>query len=220
MPRLLVINPNTTASMTEAIGVVARGVAAPGTEIVARNPARGPSAIEGPEDRAACLAPLLAEIARAEREGCDATAIACFDDPGVAEARALVRGPVIGIAEAAMRAGSTLASRWGIVTTVEAAVPGIYDLVARYGGRGACAGVRAAGVPVLALEHPDAWTRERVLGAARALVESGATAILLGCAGMSTLRDDLERELRVPAVDGVEAAVRILENQLASRSAT
>ena len=207
--------------MTEAIGAVARLAASDGTEIVARNPARGPAAIEGPDDRASCLEPLLAEIARGEREGCEATVIACFDDPGVSQARAFVRGPVIGVAEAAMQQASVHAARWGIVTTVQAAVPGILELVAAYGATGACAGVRAANVPVLALEHPDASTRERVLAAAGALVrECGADAIVLGCAGMSTLRSDLERELRVPIVDGVPAAVRILENLLASRRAT
>ena len=133
----------------------------------------------------------------------------------------MVRGPVIGVAEAAMQEGSKLAARWGIVTTVEAAVPGITDLVAAYRAEAACAGVLAAGVPVLALEQPDARTRERVLGVARALVrDAGARAVLLGCAGMSTLRADVERELNVPAVDGVVAAVRILEQRLASRSAT
>ena len=39
--RLLVINPNTTASMTEKIGIAAKGAASPGTEIMAMNPASG-----------------------------------------------------------------------------------------------------------------------------------------------------------------------------------
>ena len=45
--RLLVVNPNTTKSMTEKIGSAARAVAAPGTEIVAVNPDSGPASIEG-----------------------------------------------------------------------------------------------------------------------------------------------------------------------------
>lgn len=38
--RLLVINPNSTVSMTEKIGAAARAAAGPGTEIVAVNPLR------------------------------------------------------------------------------------------------------------------------------------------------------------------------------------
>ncbi|NUB16982.1 aspartate/glutamate racemase family protein, partial [Azospirillum brasilense] len=50
--RILVVNPNTTASMTEKAGAAARAVAAPGTEIVAANPAMGPASIEGYYDEA------------------------------------------------------------------------------------------------------------------------------------------------------------------------
>lgn len=217
MLKLLVVNPNTTASMTHAIGAVARA-AAKRAEIVARNPAEGPPAIEGPDDYARCLPHLLAEVTRGERDGCHGTMIACFDDPGVDEARALVAGPVTGIAEAAMRAASTVAARWAIVTTVEPAVPVIEKLVLRYGAERACAGVRAAGVHVLDLEHPSSATRQRVLQAARALVdESRATAIVMGCAGMSTLRDDLAGALRVPIIDGVASAVTWLEDTLEQR---
>ncbi len=217
MLKILVVNPNTTASMTRAIGAVARA-AATRAEIVARNPAQGPPAIEGPDDYARCLPHLLAEVARGERDGCHGTMIACFDDPGVDEARALVAGPVTGIAEAAMHAASMVAARWAIVTTVEPAVPVIEKLVLRYGADRACAGVRAAGVRVLDLEDPSNVTRGHVLETARALVrERHAQAIVLGCAGMSTLRDDLARVLGVPIIDGVASAVTWLENTLEQR---
>jgi allantoin racemase len=221
MPRLLVVNPNTTATMTQAIGAVARAAALPGTEIVARNPSRGPAAIEGPYDQACCLEPLLEEILRGAHERCDATIVACFDDPGVAAARALVAGPVLGIAEAAMHAASMVAARWAVVTTVQPAVATIKELVSRYGAGRACAGVRAADVGVLALEHPTAETRRLVLDAAAALVnDQHAEAIILGCAGMSGLRGEIARTLDVPVIDGVAAAVRFAENLIALGLAT
>lgn len=216
MPNLLVVNPNTTATMTEAIGAVARAAASPRTKILARNPSRGPAAIEGPEDQARCLEPLLEEIVRGEREGCAATLVACFDDPGVGAARALVAGPVVGTAEAAMHAASLVAARWAIVTTVRAAVPTIEELVFRYGAERACVGVRAADIHVLDLERPSDATRKRVLDAARSLVEErGAEAIIMGCAGMSTLHGELASTLGVPVVDGVAAGVRLLESLVA-----
>lgn len=46
---------------------------------------------------------LLGEIAAGERVGSDGYVIACFGDPGLDAARELERGPVVGIAEAAMR---------------------------------------------------------------------------------------------------------------------
>ena len=53
--KILVINPNTTASMTAHIGAAARNAASPGTEIVAVNPAHGPVSIEGYFDEAMSL---------------------------------------------------------------------------------------------------------------------------------------------------------------------
>ena len=61
--RILVVNPNTTASMTEKIGTAARAVAAQGTEIIAVNPADGPVSIEGYYDEVFSVPGLLAEIA-------------------------------------------------------------------------------------------------------------------------------------------------------------
>jgi allantoin racemase len=221
MPRLLLLNPNSTAAMTRGIAVAARAAAAAGTRIVARNPAQGPAAIEGPYDQAMCLQPLLAEVARGERDGCVATVIACFDDPGVAAARCLVRGPVLGIAQAAMASASLVAARFGIVTTVQPAVDGIEEMVQRYGAARACAGVLAAGVRVQALHRASAANYQRILNAALELLRSRrAEAIVLGCAGMSALGPRLARDLGVPVIDGVAAAVKLVEGLLAMQLST
>ena len=49
---------------------------------------------------------LLAAVRQGEAEGVDGHVIACFGDPGLLAARELARGPVLGIAEAAMHAAS------------------------------------------------------------------------------------------------------------------
>ena len=112
--RIKIINPNTTWSMTEKIGACARTVASAGTEIVAVSPAMGPVSIESHYDEALAVPGLLQEIAAGEREGIDGYVIACFGDPGLKAARELARGPVVGIAEAAMHLASMVvaASAW------------------------------------------------------------------------------------------------------------
>jgi allantoin racemase len=45
--RILVVNPNTSASMTRKIGSAAAAVASETTEIIAVNPSFGPPSIEG-----------------------------------------------------------------------------------------------------------------------------------------------------------------------------
>src|SRR4051812_49380189 len=59
MPKILIINPNTTASMTNTIAEAARTVAAAGTEIVAVTSAMGPASIEGFYDEAFAVPGLI-----------------------------------------------------------------------------------------------------------------------------------------------------------------
>jgi allantoin racemase len=104
--KIKVINPNTTASMTQKIGAVARAVANPDTEIITCNPEMGPVSIEGHYDEALSVVGILDEIGKGESEGVDGYVIACFGDPGLLAARELAKEPVVGIAEAAMHAAS------------------------------------------------------------------------------------------------------------------
>ena len=120
-----------------------------------------------------------------------------------------------------MQAAAMAATRFAIVTTVQPAVSQIEELVYRYGATRACAGVRAADVGVLALVDPSADTYQRIVDAThRLLSEQRADAIVLGCAAMSPLRSRLARDLRVPVIDGIGAAVKFAESLLALGIAT
>ena len=137
--RILVVNPNTTASMTAKIAAAARAVASPGTEIVAVNPRTGPVSIEGYVDGALAVPGLLDEIRAGEAAGVDAHIIACFDDTGLDAARALATAPVIGIGEAAYHVASLIAGRFSVVTTLACSVPILEENLARYGLAERCA---------------------------------------------------------------------------------
>ena len=209
--KILVVNPNTTASMTAKIGAAARSVAAPGTEIEAVNPTMGPVSIEGFYDEAFCVPGLITEIMAGEKRGAQAVVVACFDDPGIDAARTVTAMPVIGICEAAMRMAGFLGHRFTIVTTLPVSLPAMDGLIRRYGmeGRGKA---RAAGVPVLALEDPASGAVEKVRAEIRrAIAEDGSECILLGCAGMADLTRDLTAEMGLPVIDGVAAAVKLAE---------
>jgi allantoin racemase len=208
--RILVINPNTTASMTDKIGAAARAVAAPGTEIIALNPDFGPPSIEGYFDEVFAVPGLIAEMAKAPEM--DAYVIACFDDTGLDAARAYVEAPVIGIGEAAFHLASLVAGRFSVVTTLARSIPAIEQNLVRYGLASRCARVRASEVGVLDLEMPGSDARRRVseeIGAA--LREDRAEAIVLGCAGMADFARELSQEHDAPVIDGVAAAVKLCE---------
>ncbi len=210
--RIKVINPNTTESMTAKIGAAARAVAGDKTEIVAINPRTGPVSIEGHVDEALSVPGLLEEIRRGEAEGFDGYVIACFGDPGLLPARELARGPVVGIAEAAMHAASLISTGFTIVTTLTRTRAISEHLVHAYGMERFCRRIRCTELAVLDLER-EGSEAQRVIAeeCRRALAEDGAEAIVLGCAGMADLTARLTREIGAPVLDGVAAAVKLVE---------
>ncbi len=209
--RLLVINPNTTSSMTDKIGAAARAAASADTEIVAVNPVSGPPSIEGYYDEVFAVPGLIEEMRSAG--AVDATVIACFDDTGLDAARSYAESPVIGIGEAAFHMASLIAGKFSVVTTLGRSIPVIEHNLVRYGLRSRCAKVRAAEVAVLDLEIPGSPAAALISREIdRAIEEDGAEAIVLGCAGMADLAAALARKHALPVVDGVAAAVRLAES--------
>ena len=209
--KILVVNPNTTVSMTEKIGEAARSVAAPGTEITAVNPDKGPASIEGYYDEVFSVPGIIEEIEKGETAGFEGFVIACFDDTGLDAARTVTEKPVIGICEAAMHMASLVANNFTVVTTLPRSIPAIEALARRYGMGERCR-VRAAEIAVLDLEEPGSEASRRVREVvARAVEEDGAEAMLLGCAGMADLARDLTEEFGRPVIDGVAAAVKLVE---------
>lgn len=210
--QIKVINPNTTESMTQTIAAAASMAASPGTAIIAATSSSGPVSIEGHYDEAVAVIGLLEAVRRGENEGIDGYIVACFGDPGLLAAREIATGPVLGIAEAAMHAASFLATGFSIVTTLSRTRIIAEHLVRNYGMAHHCRRVRAVDIPVLELENPQFNPRSMIADECRrALDQDGAGAIVLGCAGMADLTTSLTQELGVPVIDGVSAAVKIVE---------
>jgi allantoin racemase len=214
--RILVVNPNTTASMTERIGACAQAAASAGTTVRAVNPDMGPASIESHYDEALAVPGLLAEIGRGEADGVDGYVVACFGDPGLDAARELATGPVVGIAEAAMRTATYLGRGFSVVTTLGRTCGRAWDLAERYGVQRFCRAVRACEIPVLDLDDPGSDAREVITEECRrAVAEDGSDAIVLGCAGMADLCTHISARIGVPVVDGVTAATRTVESLVA-----
>lgn len=209
--KLLIVNPNTSAVMTRSIDEGARRYAQPETKIVTTSAARGPRSIEGYYD-AVVAAQATLEALLSRQEEFDAFIIACFSAPGLYAAREALVAPVFGAGEAAMLMACTLGHSFSIVTTMQRSRPALRDLVRLYGLEQRCASVRAVELPVHALDDDAAATRGLFAEEGRrALDEDGAEVLVLGCAGLSHLDKDLERELEAPVLDGVTCAVKLAE---------
>lgn len=210
--KLLLVNPNTSAAMTEGMAAAARAVAAPGTVVVGRQPGFGPESIEGHFDEVFGAAGVAEQVRLAAAEQFDAVVIACFGDPGLDAARELTTAPVLGIAEAAFHAASFVATGFSVVTTLTRTCVIAERLVQRYGFERSCRGIHGTDIPVLALEACGEHTVAQIEAAARhALAQDRSGAIVLGCGGMAALCRTLQQRLGVPVIDGVSAAVKLAE---------
>ena len=116
MTKILIVNPNTTSSMTDTIGAAARAVAASGTEISTVTSSIGPASIEGFYDEAFAVPGLIQALLNAP--DADAGIVACFDDTGLDAARSAVGFPVVGICEAALVTAGQIAKRIAVITTL------------------------------------------------------------------------------------------------------
>ena len=210
MPDILLINPNTTAAMTDAMAVAGQDVLPPDSRLIARTSAYGPASIEGYYDEVFSVPPML-DIINNEVTF-DGVVIACFDDTGVEAARCASPKPVIGICQAACQMATILANSFAIVTTLSRSVPALEHRVLGYGFDRQCRAIRASDIPVLALEQGDEDIYQTLKAACLAtLDQDGAEAIVLGCAGMVSLQKRLQAELGVPVIEGVTAAIALMD---------
>ena len=211
--RIKIINPNTTAAMTESVRKAAERYKRADTEIIAVNPACGPDSIECFVDEYLAVPGVLKEIIDGDKkEKADAFIIACFGDPGLQAAREITDKPVIGIAEAAILTAEILAPTFSILSVLDRSVKITEDLVFQYGAERRCKSVRSTGLSVLSFEEDQeaglaALKREAEL----AVREDGAECILLGCAGFVDFVEQLQKDLGVPVLDGVVPALKLAE---------
>ncbi|MEV6354074.1 aspartate/glutamate racemase family protein [Streptomyces hydrogenans] len=210
--RILVVNVNTTQSITDAIGRQAAAAASPGTEIVPLTPAFGAESVEGNyESYLAALA--VMEAVRSYPEPFDAVIQAGYGEHGREGLQELLDVPVVDITEAAASTAMYLGRSYSVVTTLDRTVPLIEERLHVAGLSARCASVRASGLPVLALEEDEESTVEAIVEqSVRAVEDDRAEVICLGCGGMAGLAERVVERTGVPVVDGVSAAVTIAES--------
>lgn len=206
--RLLVINPNGNPAVTALVDATAKRVLARDTRATVINPAASPISIETPADRVRAE-PLAVELLRAN-PGYDAYVLACFDDIALDAGRALSRAPVVGAFEASLALARTMAARFAIVTTVETAVPGIKALLTSYGAAKICE-VYAAGIGVAEAAGSGALADTRICASIDLARQGGATAIILGSAGLNGRAARLQAKFGLPIIDSIEAGLRFGE---------
>jgi allantoin racemase len=213
--RILVVNVNTTSSMTEAIAASARAAAGPDTEIVPLTPAIGADSVEGNFESYLAAVAVMDAVTRYTGPF-DAVVQAGFGEHGREGLQELLEVPVVDITEAAGHLACLLGHRYSVVTTLDRAVPLIEDRLKLAGLDSRCASVRSSGLTVLQLEHDAELTVKTIVREAELAVrEDKAEVICLGCGGMAGLDEAVRAQTGVPVVDGVTAAVKLAESLVA-----
>lgn len=205
--RILLINPNTTSQITEAMAEHARKVAADEVEVV---PVTGRFGARYISSRAAAaIAAHAALDAFAEHgAGCDAVYLACFGDPGLLALKEVSPVPVVGMAEASCRLAATM-GRFSIVTGGAAWAPMLEEFVASLGLSDRLASIRTVAPTGSEIARdPEGALALLAEAARRCPAEDAAEAVILGGAALAGLAGRLAPSVPVPLICSVEAGMR------------
>jgi allantoin racemase len=232
--RVLLINPNSTTSITRRLADTARSTAPFGARIDAVTVADGPAYVETDADEAqaeaavvdfvrgleggavdgtfgpsACAGIIEGELAT-HPAAYDAYVIGCFSDPGLEVTRSITAKPVVGFGQATLLMAHALGEPFTVLCNVEDDVPAIDRLASAYGlGRNLVA-IRPIGFTIAEFDRGDAVALESLTRTARATIEAdGARVLCLGCAVFSNARLALTAELGVTVFDGLSAGLEL-----------
>jgi allantoin racemase len=209
--RCLVLNPNTSAAVTE-IAQAACHRAQPSIAWQGAT-ARFGAAYIADETAYEQAQPAVLDAFDAFYDGHDAVLLACFGDPGLRALQQRSPVPVIGLAHASFEAAARH-GRFAVVTGGHAWAP----MLERF-ARDNRLDERLVGV------HTIDWTgaqiaadpdgaRDALVAAAQQGIERGAGCILLGGAGLAGLAAPLQPRVAVPVLDNVELAAQAVARAL------
>lgn len=212
MTDILLINPNTTQSITDLVLKTAQGFASPGTKLRAVSGAFGPRYIASRVGYAIAGHAAVDAFAN-DRGPKDAVVLACFGDPGLAALKEISDVPVVGMADASILQACALGKRFSIVTGGERWKEMLEEFVASQGLSARLASVRTV-APTGAdiARNPKAAMALLAKGCTACAREDGADVVILGGAGLAGLAAKLKSKVDVPLLDGVAAAISMAES--------
>ena len=210
--KIMVINPNTSQSMTDHLRLELERVKRPDTKLTVVCATKGPETIESAYEEAYAIPPTLELVKKANQEGYDAVILACFSDPGLEPAKEISQIPVVGIEESTLHMAAMLGAKFCILTPKQNRIASKKTHVHKHGLDYFLASVRSLDLSVAETDEDPEKTKKRVLEVAqKAVEEDGAEVIILGCAGMAGYAEEIEKKLRVKILDPSAVALKVAE---------
>lgn len=212
--RIALINPNTSAATTAQMVEIARAAADPGIEIVGLTAPFGVPLITDPESLSTAGDAVLS-IPDTAFEGMSGVIVAAFGDPGADALGARLSVPVLGIAEASMRAASDV-GRFSVVTTTPLLADNIRRRAMHLGLGSHLMSVRTTkGDPALLMADEAALRAALAALIDITVAEDGAEAIVIGGGPLAVVARTLAARSPVPLIEPVPIATRVLMARLA-----
>lgn len=211
MPSILVINPNSspsvTRSMQECLGIITERSS---YDVQCVELPKSPPGIETDEHVRMVIPNIIEKIAESDA---NAYVLSCFSDPGIDQVRASTDKPVVGIAESAYLAALGLGRTFGIVSLGPSSIGRHKRYLDALGLSGRLAGDRSIDMTIPQLMANNVV--ETVVRTGMKLRdEDGADVVILGCAGLGSYRAAMEEMLGLPIVDPVQAGVALAVTNL------
>jgi allantoin racemase len=204
---ILVVNPNSTESMTRGIDEACAPLRMPGgPAIECATLKEGPPGIETQQHVDGLIAPLVSFV-RKNEERYAAFVIACYSDPGLHSVREVTRKPVLGIAECGILTALTMGHKFGVIAILQKSIPRHLRYMGALGVMDRLAAELPVDLPVLELSDEKKTFGRMVEVGKRLRAEHGADVVVMGCAGMARYREGLQEAIGIPVVEPTQAAV-------------
>jgi Asp/Glu/hydantoin racemase len=206
MDKVLIINPNTSVTITALMRSAACDMLPAGTVIEAVTAPFGAEGLETRAELAIAGHAVLTALAN-HHQDCTAVIIGAFLDPALAAARELVDIPVVGTGACAFDEAGKVGP-FAIITLGHTLAAELESYVSFCGWSNRLTGIHFLPTDPVALAGDRGAMQARIIELATAEIAEGARAIVLGGSPFTGLGAELSSLLGVPVADGIAPAVR------------
>ncbi|MFT5510944.1 MAG: allantoin racemase [Hyphomicrobiaceae bacterium] len=207
VPKLLLINPNTSKDTTETMLEIACEARSPGIEIDAATASFGVPLISNLQ-QLSVGADAVCQAVNEYIEPYDGIVIAAFGDPGVERLRREQPVPVLGIAQASMIEAGEDGRRFSIVTTTRELENPIRRIAKNLGLTDQLISLRFTSSDAQALgSKPKQLLSELSEATGRAIQEDGAKAVIIGGGPLAKAARTLRNWFDAPIIEPLPVAV-------------
>lgn len=204
--RIVIVNPNTSTSVTERLVAEAITVMSPGFSVSGITMDHGVPAIQTIADADAAGKGVAEKF---EQAGDAAVGVVGgFVDPGLDLVRQRLPYPVVGMGEAAMLTACALGGRFSVITAGQTTAEAIEGVIRRYELSARATPVRVmSGALMDAVRDPVSVDDACIRAANDAVNVDGVRAVVLGGAMFVGVARRIAKDVPVPVIDPLRAAI-------------